>query len=102
MDEHVSPAVIQGLRQRGVDVLSVPEARMLGASDEEHLTFALAEGRVLFTQDSDLLRLAAMGRAHAGIVYASQHISIGKIVQGLMLIYQVLEAEEIVGKVEYL
>ncbi len=34
---------------------------MLGASDEEHLAFALAEGRVIFTQDADFLRLAAEG-----------------------------------------
>ena len=36
-DEHVARAVIRGLRQRGVDVLSVPEAGLLGATDEEHL-----------------------------------------------------------------
>ena len=45
----------------------------LGATDEEHLTFALAEGRVIFTQDDDFLRLAAGGKVHAGIVYAPQH-----------------------------
>lgn len=55
-DEHVSRAVLRGLRQRGVDVLSVPEANKLGATDEEHLAFALAEGRVVFTQDDDFLR----------------------------------------------
>jgi len=43
VDEHVSRAVVRGLRQRGVDVLSVPEANMLGASDEEHLAFARNE-----------------------------------------------------------
>jgi len=43
-DEHVGRAVIRGLRQRGVDVLTVPEAGMLSASDEEHLERARAEG----------------------------------------------------------
>lgn len=43
---------------------------MLGASDEEHLAFALAEGRVIFTLDADFLRLAAAGHEHAGIAYA--------------------------------
>jgi hypothetical protein len=33
----VANAVIRGLRQRGIDVLSVPDADMLGASDEAHL-----------------------------------------------------------------
>ncbi len=36
-DEHVARAVVRSLRQRGVDVLTVPEADLLGASDEEHL-----------------------------------------------------------------
>lgn len=31
-DEHVAKAVVKGLRQRGVDVLTVLEAGMLGAS----------------------------------------------------------------------
>ncbi|HLC15663.1 MAG TPA: DUF5615 family PIN-like protein [Thermodesulfovibrionia bacterium] len=101
-DEHVAKAVIGGLRQRGVNVLTVPEANRLGADDEEHLAFALAEGRVIFTQDNDFLRLASSGNAHAGIVYAHQHTPIGEIIQGLMLIYQVLEAEEMIGNVEYL
>ncbi len=101
-DEHVSKAVIRGLRERGIDVLSVPEANMLGASDEEHMAFALAEGRMLFTQDADFLRLAAAGHKHAGIAYARQGTSVGDIIQGLMLIVQVLEAEEMNGKIEYL
>jgi hypothetical protein len=36
-DEHVARAVVNGLRQRGVDVLTVVEAGMRTASDEEHL-----------------------------------------------------------------
>jgi len=101
-DEHVSRAVIGGLRQRGVDVLSVPEANRLGASDLEHLAFAFAEGRVLFTHDDDFLRLAAAGVRHAGIVYAHQRTSIGEIIRGLMLIYQTLDAEDLTDQVEYL
>jgi predicted nuclease of predicted toxin-antitoxin system len=101
-DEQVSRAVIRGLRQRGVDVTSVPEADKLGATDEEHLAFALAEGRVIFTQDDDFLRLAAAGKVHAGIVYAPQHMPTGQIIQGLMLIHDLLTAEEMIGNVEFL
>ena len=75
---------------------------MLGASDEEHLRFALAEDRMIVTQDADFLRLAAAGHEHAGIAYARQGTSVGEIIQGLMLIVQVLEAEEMNGKIEYL
>lgn len=101
-DEHVARAVIHGLRQRGVDVVSVPEAGMMGATDEAHLAFAQSQGRVLFTQDTDFLRLAGSGLTHAGIVYAAQHTSIGDVIRGLLLIYQVLEADELAGKIEYL
>ncbi len=101
-DEHVAYAVIHGLRQHGVDVVSVPESGMLGATDEAHLMRSSQEGRVIFTQDTDFLRLAAAGMVHAGVIYAPQHTAIGRIVTGLMLIYQVLDAREMVGKIEYL
>jgi hypothetical protein len=80
----------------------VPEANKLGASDLEHLAFAFAEGRVLFTHDDDFLRLAAAGVRHAGIVYAHQRTSIGEIIRGLMLIYQTVAAEDMTGQMEYL
>ena len=101
-DEHVAKAVVQGLRQRGADVLTVSEAGLLGASDEEHLARAQTEGRVLFTQDDDFLRLHAAGVEHTGIAYAPQGTSVDDIIRGLMLVYQVLEAEDMKGHVEYL
>src|SRR5215813_1329895 len=101
-DEHVAKAVVRGLRQRGVDVRTVAEAGMCGASDQEHLELARKEGRVIFTQDDDFLRLHAAGEEHAGIAYAPQRTSISKIIYGLMLIYQILDAEDLIGQVEYL
>lgn len=102
MDEHVAKAVTKGLRQRGVNVLAPKEVDLLGASDEKHLEFAQTEGRVLFTQDDDFLRLATEGFSHPGIVYAPQHTSLRKIIAGLMLIYQVLDAEDMQNHIEYL
>ena len=58
--------------------------------------------RVIFTQDDDFLRLAATVSDHRGIVYTSQENTVGEIIRGLMLIYQVLDAEEMIGHVEYL
>ena len=101
-DEHVAKAVMHGLRQRGVDVLTVGDASMLGATDEEHLAWARSESRVLFTQDPDFLRLHGAGVQHAGIVYAPHGTSIGDIIRGLILIHQVLEPEEMKDHVEYL
>lgn len=102
MDEHVPKAVTAGLRLREVDVLTTQEAGLLAASDEEHLAWATDEGRVLFTQDADFLRLHAEGASHAGIAYAHQQTPIGYIVRGLMLIYQVLEPKDMQNHVEFL
>ena len=78
-------------------MLSVPEADMLGASDEEHLAFALKHKRIIFTQDNDFLRLAATIEEHAGIVYSLQKMPIGDVIRSLMLIYKALEAEDMRG-----
>ena len=101
-DEHISKAVIQGLRLRGIDVLSISETRLFGATDEHHLGRATSEGRVVLTQDADFLALAAGGKNHQGIVFAPQGTPIGRLIQGLLLIYEVLEAEEMVNHIEFL
>ena len=102
MDEHVAKAIVRGLRQRGVDVLTLADANMLGASDEEHVELAQREGRVIFTQDQDYLRLHSAGVSHAGIAYLTHEKSIGEIIRGLMLIYEISDADEMEGRVEYL
>ncbi len=71
-DEQVARAVVRGLRERGMDVLTAAEAGLLGAPDEKHLAWARNQGRVILTQDDDFLRLHAAGEEHAGIVYAEQ------------------------------
>jgi len=102
LDEHVSKAVAKGLKRRGVDVLTVAEAGLLGATDEEHLERAKSEKRIIFTQDDDFLRLHATGNEHAGIVYAHQSKAVGTVISGLMLIHQVLETGDMINHVEYL
>ena len=102
MDEHVPRAVTEGMRRRGVDVLTAQEADLLRADDEQHLAFALSEGRVIITQDADFLRLHTAGCPHAGIVYAPQQTPIGTVVRGLMLIYDVLSPEDMASHVEFL
>jgi hypothetical protein len=101
-DEQIPRAVIEGLRRRGVDVLSTNEAEMLGASDIEQLALASGQDRIILTQDDDFLRLHAKGHRHSGIVYARQPTPIGDMIRGLMLICQVLDAEEMKEHVEFL
>jgi len=71
-------------------------------TDEEQLAFASREGRVIFTQDADYLRLHAAGRPHAGIVYAPQQSGVGELVRGLMLVFDVLTTDEMNSHVEFI
>ena len=102
LDEHVPSAEASGLRQRGVDVLTAGAAGMLGASDRDHVGLALRTDRVIFTQDADFLRLHAASIPHSGIAFAPQLTPVGTIVRGLMLLYQVLDAEDMPNHVEFL
>ena len=101
-DEHVAGAVVSGLRRRGVDVLTLNEAGLLAAEDGDILARARLEGRVVFTQDQDFLRLHAAGLPHAGIAFAPHGTPVGKLIQGLMLIHQILDAEDMHNHVEFL
>jgi hypothetical protein len=103
LDENVTRAVAEGLRRRGVDVTTTPEAGLLGAIDEDQAAYALAEGRVIFTQDRDFLSINAAGVPHAGIAYCPKDSrSIGEIIDGLVLIWEIIEPDEIRGRVEFL
>lgn len=101
-DEHIAPAVASGLRKRGVDVLTIAEAGLLGAEDEDLLRFVGDEERVIVTQDRDFLQIAAQHGDPPGIVYAPQGRSIGEIVRLLDLLAQVSDAEEMQGRIEYI
>lgn len=101
-DEHVPHAVARALRQRGIDVMTVQEAGTRSAADEEHLERARTLARTIFTQDEDFLRLHAEGTKHAGIAFAPQRTSRRDIIRGLLLVFQVLEAEDMEGHVEFL
>jgi len=102
MDEHVPATVSQGLRRRGVDVLTAQEASMVAVPDEQHLTLAVREGRIVFTQDADFLRRHTDNYPHRGMVYAPQRTAPGTMVRGLMLIYEVLSPDDMIGHVEFL
>jgi hypothetical protein len=78
IDEMFSDAVAAGLRDRVHDAISVREAEpsLMGASDEEVLKIAVAEGRSLVTENVRDYRpleiaLLAEGEHHSGIIYTS-------------------------------
>ncbi len=103
LDENCDPRIAAGLRRHGVDITTTQEAGLLHRSDEEQLTFAMAQSRVIVTQDPDFLRMAGAGHDHPGIAfYDSNARSLGDVIRGLNLIWEVLEPEEMHNHVEYL
>lgn len=79
------------------------ECSLLGSSDAEVLKHASDTGRVLVTNDGDFLRMHKRNSQHAGIVYCRQGTrTIGQLVTGLVMIYEVLEPNGMVGRVEFL
>jgi predicted nuclease of predicted toxin-antitoxin system len=53
LDEDISPKVSVILRRKGMDAVSAHEADMLEASDEEQLSVAASDGRVMVTRNRD-------------------------------------------------
>jgi len=96
-------SVAAGLRRRGIDVSTAAAEKLTGASDTDQLSFAAQSGRVLVTQDADLLRLHQTGVVHAGIAYCRQgSLSIGEMLRRLVLVHDLVTAEEMETRVEYL
>ncbi|NET32009.1 MAG: hypothetical protein F6K19_08395 [Cyanothece sp. SIO1E1] len=103
LDENVSSSITDGLRRRGIDVTTTPEQNLIAASDEEQLRFAHGQKRVIFTQDRDFLSLHNAGYEHGGIAYCVKGSrSVSEILRGLILIWEVLDKAEMIGKIEFL
>ncbi len=107
MDHHVPRAITNGLRLRGVGVLTAREDGASELEDADLLDRAAALRRVLFTQDDDLLVEATKrqqsGASFHGIVYAHQlRASIGRCVEDLQLIATVGSDEDVVDQVIFL
>ncbi len=99
---NVHSAITAGLRRRGVEVLTCQEAGLARTSDEEILAFATENNGVVFSQDDDFLKICAWGEiSHKGLVYSYKRNSIGRIIAGLMLIHEILEAEDMENHVEF-
>jgi predicted nuclease of predicted toxin-antitoxin system len=90
-----------------VDVLTAQEDGAARLSDPELLDRATKAGRVLFSQDDDLLREATRrqiaGEASVGIVYAHQlNVTIGRCIEDLSLIAEAGESADLENGIEYL
>lgn len=102
-DQHIPNAVAQGLRRRGVFVLTAQEANRCGSSDVEQIQFASEQELVFVTFDDDLLKLSSENIQHAGIAFCSANkYSIGELIYVLLLVYELLDPVEMVNHIEFL
>lgn len=107
MDHHVPRAITNGLRLRGVDVLTAHEDGAGELRDPELMERASELGRVLFTQDDDLLREATdrqrRGQPFGGVIYAHQlRISVGDCVRDLEVVAKAGELDDLAGQTLFL
>ena len=106
-DESVNIAIAEGLKRRGVDAFSARDMGNLGLTDEEQLIFARDKGAILFTHDTDFLRLAVKWveeqKRHYGLIYSHQKDhSIGECIQRLKLLSIILTLEDMINHIEFL
>lgn len=107
MDEQVPEAITEGLRLRGVDVLTTQEDHQRSVDDPDLLQRATELRRVMFSQDADMLREAtrrqSQGIPFHGVVYAHQlKVTIGQCVHDLELVAQVGEQDDVLNRIIYL
>ena len=82
-------ALLQGLRARSVDVITVASAGMLRRSAREQLNWAQANNRVIYSfniRDFSRLHttLLEQGQSHAGIILSQQGYSVGTQIRGIL------------------
>jgi len=106
-DHNVRQAISDVLRQRGVDVVVAFEDGFSEAEDPAILARATDLGRVVFTNDDDLLAIAhawlKTGRMFAGVIYVHQlRLTIGQTIADLEVIAKAGDPGDFLNRIEYL
>lgn len=107
MDENVHRGITNGLRLRGVDILTVQEDKRTSFSDPLILDRAMELQRVLFSQDEDFLAEATHRQSEnisfAGVIYAHKlRVSLGDCINDLEIIAKAANREDLANRVQYL
>jgi len=107
-EDSMRHSLVLALRARGVDVLTAFEAGMIHRDDMEHVEYASARGRVVYTANPvDFTRIHAeymsQGKSHAGmIVVPQQRYSWGEQARRLLKLITNRSAEEMKNRIEFL
>jgi hypothetical protein len=107
-EDSMRHALVRALRTRGIDVVTALECDMIEQSDETHLDFATAQGRVLYSFNvGDFYHLHTVylteGKSHAGIILApQQRYTVGQQMRRLLKLRATLSAQEMQNRLEFL
>jgi len=107
MDHNVPRAITNGLKLKGIDLITAYEDGSSQLDDSELLDRASELERVLFTRDYNLLQEATKrqraGVPFYGIIYAHQlKISIGDCIRDLEIIAEAGDPEDLMNQVQFL
>ncbi len=101
-NESVNIAIVDGLKRRGVKIISAWDADNLRLTHKDQLDYAKKNGFVIVTHDDDFLSIA-LKYEHKGIVYVHQQkYSIGNLIKRLKLLWDIAEQKDMTNHVEFL
>jgi hypothetical protein len=101
-------SLVEGLRLRGLDIVTAAEAGLLGLADDAQLSFAAQEQRTLWTFNiKDFYGLhgqwLAAGKRHSGIILVQQQkFGLGEMIRRTVLLARALESAEMQSRCEFL
>ena len=101
-------SLVQALRARGVDVVTAFESGMIERADQDHLDFATAQRRVLYSFNvGDFYQLHSAyledNKPHAGLILSrQQQYSVGEQMRRLLKLIAPISAEQMRNRVEFL
>jgi hypothetical protein len=106
-EDSMDQRFVNALESRGIDVITVGEARTIGFSDEEQLILATEQNRVLYTFNvGDFCQLhnqyISEERIHAGIIISSQAYSIGEQMRRVLKLISAKTAEDMLNQLVFL
>lgn len=109
LDEDViNRALVESLRNSGVEVMTTSDANKLSCTDEEQLIYATEQNRVIYTYNvGDFCRLHSLYMAqevsHAGIILGvQQRYSVGQQLRGILNLMATKSAEDMRNQLEFL
>jgi hypothetical protein len=107
-EDSAEKAVLAALRNAKLDILTVAEVGRLSYSDEDQLTWAAQQGRVLYSYNArDFCQLhdqyMVEGKTHAGIILVpQQRYSVGQLLRGFINLMKIKSAEDMVDQLVFL